>query len=128
MIVNRRIDQVQNDDRSMTLLRAIQVAHRYSQHAQAASLIMSLVVASLGVLAKAVYPPVLAIATIIGAGWAGVYAVALAPRIARYTRTGAVLQEILDTALFGIPWNSVLVGEQLSEDEVSQLSRWFHGM
>ena len=127
MAANRRIDQLQNGDHSMTLLRAIQVVHRYTQRAQGTSLIMSLVIASLGVLAKLVYPPLLPIATIVGAGWAGVYAVALAPRIGRYMRTSAVLQEILDTALFGIPWNAVLVGEQLSEDEVSRLSRRFRG-
>jgi len=127
MTANRRIDQLQNNDHSMTLLRAIQVAYRYTQRAQAVSLIMSLVIASLGVLAKAAYPPVLPMATIIGAGWAGVYTVALVPQLGRYLRTSAVLQEMLDTALFGISWNPVLVGERLSEDDVSQLSRRFRG-
>jgi len=127
MAANRRIDRLQNDNHSMTLLRAIQVAHRYTQRAQAVSLIMSLVIASLGVLAKMVYSPLLPAATIIGAGWAGVYAVALAPRLGRYLRTSAILQEMLDVALFGIPWNAVLVGPQLSEDDVSRLSRRFRG-
>lgn len=111
----------------MTLLRAIQVAHGYTQRAQAGSLIMSLVVAGLGVLAKLVYPALLPVATIIGAGWAGTYAVALTRQIGRHLRVSAVVQEMLDTALFGIPWNAVLVGERLPEDEVSRLSRRFRG-
>jgi SMODS-associating 4TM effector domain len=127
MMANRRIDQLQNDDHSITLHRAIQVAHRYTQRVQAFSLSMSLVIAGLGALAKLVFPTLLPMATVIGAGWAGIYAVALAPQVGRHLRTSAVLQEMLDTGLFGIPWNAVLVGEQLSEDEVSQLSRRFRG-
>ncbi|MET8040519.1 S-4TM family putative pore-forming effector [Micromonospora sp. NPDC005215] len=123
----RRINQLQNNDRSLILFRAIAVAHRYTQRAQAVSLLMSLVVASLGVVAKVAQPPLQPAVSIIGALWAGVYAVVLAPLIGRHLRISATLQEMLDTDLFGVPWNAVLVGERLSEDELSRLSRRFRG-
>ncbi|MDQ1287904.1 MAG: hypothetical protein QG622_1469 [Actinomycetota bacterium] len=127
MTSHQRISQLQNNTRSITLHRAIRVAHRYTQRTQSISLVVSLAIACLGALAKVAHPPLLAVATTIGAAWAGAYMVALSPQVGRYLRTSAVLQEMLDTTLFGTTWNSVLVGEQLPEDEVSRLSRRFRG-
>ncbi|MEU7587346.1 S-4TM family putative pore-forming effector [Micromonospora sp. NPDC049230] len=127
MADTRRIDELQNNARSLLLFRAIAVAHTYTQRAQAASLLMSLVVASLGVVAKVAQPALQPAASIVGALWAGVYAVVLAPQIGRHLHISATLQEMLDTDLFGLPWNAVLVGERLSEEELSRLSRRFRG-
>ncbi|MEU8088879.1 S-4TM family putative pore-forming effector [Micromonospora sp. NPDC049101] len=127
MAETRRIDELQNNARSLLLFRAIAVAHSYTQRAQTASLLMSLVVASLGVVAKVAQPALQPAASVVGALWAGVYAVVLAPQIGRHLRTSATLQEMLDTDLFGLPWNAVLVGERLSEDELSRLSRRYRG-
>jgi len=123
----RRIDQRQNDERSRALFRAITVAHGYTQRAQAVGLIMSMVIAGLGVLAKLALPPLQPAVSIAGALWAGVYAIAIAPLVGRLLRTSATLQEMLDVALFDLPWNKILVGQRLSEDEVSRLSRRFRG-
>ncbi|MFG2050577.1 S-4TM family putative pore-forming effector [Micromonospora sp. NPDC048935] len=127
MADTRRIDELQNNARSLLLFRAIAVAHSYTQRAQTVSLLMSLVVASLGVVAKVAQPALQPAASIIGALWAGVYAVVLAPQIGRHLHISATLQEMLDTDLFGLPWNAVLVGERLSEDELSRLSRRYRG-
>ncbi|MEU7751172.1 S-4TM family putative pore-forming effector [Micromonospora sp. NPDC049171] len=127
MADTRRIDELQNNARSLLLFRAIAVAHSYTQRAQTVSLLMSLVVASLGVVAKVAQPALQPAASVVGALWAGVYAVVLAPQIGRHLRTSATLQEMLDTDLFGLPWNAVLVGERLSEDELSRLSRRYRG-
>ncbi|MFG1918310.1 S-4TM family putative pore-forming effector [Micromonospora sp. NPDC048898] len=127
MADTRRIDELQNNARSLLLFRAIAVAHSYTQRAQTVSLLVSLVVASLGVMAKVAQPALQPAASIIGALWAGVYAVILAPQIGRHLHTSATLQEMLDTDLFGLPWNAVLVGERPSEDELSRLSRRFRG-
>lgn len=124
---SRKIDQNQNDDRSQILFRAIAVAHRSSQRVQALSLIVSAVIASLGIVARVSFAPAVPIIAVVGATWAGVYAVVLAPLAGRHLRTSAVLQEMLDVNLFGLPWNGVLVGDRLSADEVSQLSRRYHG-
>ena len=127
MVSHGRIDRMQNDDHSMILLRAIHIAHRRTQRAQAISLLISMVIACLGVLAKAAHPPLLPVTTIAGATWAATYALVLAPWISRTLRVSAVLQEMLDTYLFGTRWNTVLVGSPLPEDEVNRLSRRFHG-
>ena len=122
---NRRIDQLQNNARSITLFRAIAVAHRHTQSAQATSLVMSLVLAVLGIIARIAHPSASAAVTIAGAVWAGTYAAVLAPLVGRHLRTSATLQEMLDVDLFGLPWNLTLVGVRLPEDEVSRLSRRF---
>lgn len=125
MQANRQIDRLQNEDHSTTLFRAIAVAHRYTQRVQALSLIVSLILAGLSIVAKAAYAPALPAITVAGAIWAGTYAVALAPLVGRYLGTSATLQEMVDVDLFGLRWNTVLVGDRLSDDEVSRLSRRF---
>jgi hypothetical protein len=127
MSVNRGIDRLQNDNRSRDLFRAIAMAHRYTQRVQALSLIMSLVLAVQGIVARLVYLPALPAVTIAGAVWAGFYAIVLSPLVVRYLRASATLQEMLDVALFGLPWNGVLVGERPSADEISRLARRFRG-
>ena len=122
----RRIAQAQDSPQSITLLRAISVAHRHTQFAQMASLVVSFVVAGLSVLAQPVpsTAPALALA---GALWAVAYALFVTPWRSRYLRMSATLQEVLDVELFGLSWNRVMVGEPVPEDEVSRLSRRFRG-
>jgi hypothetical protein len=127
MSVNRGIDRLQNDDGSRDLLRAIAVAHRSTQRVQALSLVMSLTLAVLGIVARLAVPQALPGVTTAGAVWAGVYAIVLSPLVGRYQRTSATLQESLDVALFGLPWNGVLVGERPSVTEVSRLARRYRG-
>ncbi|MET7422739.1 S-4TM family putative pore-forming effector [Dactylosporangium sp. NPDC005555] len=114
----------QNSDRFLTLHRAIRVAHRRAQRAQTASIVMSLLVACLSIatpFASWTTPYVV----LIGAAWAAVYAVVVVPWAGRYLRTSATLQEMYDVGLFGLPWNTVAVGDPVPEDEVSRLDRRF---
>jgi hypothetical protein len=127
MSVNRGIDRLQNDDRSRDLFRAIAMAHRYTQRVQALSLAMSLTLAVLGIVTRLAYPQTLPAVTLAGAAWAGLYAIVLSPLVGRYQRTSATLQETLDVALFGLPWNGVLVGERPSATEISRLARRYRG-
>ncbi|MGW4129843.1 S-4TM family putative pore-forming effector [Amycolatopsis japonica] len=127
MSVNRGIDRLQNDDRSRDLFRAIAMAHRYTQRVQALSLATSLTLAVLGIVARLAYSQSLPAVMIAGAVWAGLYAIVLSPLMSRYQRTSATLQETLDVALFGLPWNGVLVGERPSATEISRLARRFRG-
>jgi hypothetical protein len=127
MSVNRGIDRLQNDDRSRDLFRAIAMAHRYTQRIQAFNLVISLALAVLGIVARLAYPSTLWAVTIAGAVWAALYSIVLFPLAGRYLRASATLQETLDVALFGLPWNGVLVGDQPSADEISRLARRFRG-
>ncbi|MEV6637360.1 S-4TM family putative pore-forming effector [Actinoplanes sp. NPDC051470] len=126
MRAERRIDLLQNDARSVVLLRAIAVTHRNVQRVQAVSLAMSLVIAGSGIVARITDAGLSAVA-VAGTLWAALYALVLAPSARRYLRTSATLQELLDTTLFNLPWNSVLAGDPLSEEEVSRLSRRYRG-
>jgi hypothetical protein len=87
---------------------------------------MSVVIASLGIFAKTSHLAIPAVA-LAGAAWAALYSTAVVPLSHRHLRTSAVLQEMFDTTLFKVPWNVVLAGEPLSEDELSRLSRQFRG-
>lgn len=49
----------------------------------------------------------------------------MAPWAERYLRIAATLQEMFDTDVLGLQWNSVAVGNRIGDDEVSRLSRPF---
>jgi SMODS-associating 4TM effector domain len=110
----------QNSERILDLHRAVAVSHRRVQGIHAAALSLSLAVAALGVLAQ-LQPSTVPAVSLIGAVWTAIYAIALAPAASRYQRTSATLQEMLDTELFGVPWNRIGVGERIPEDQVSDL-------
>lgn len=122
----RRIADLQNSDRVLMLQRGIAVAHRYTLLAQAFNLAVSVVVAALSLLAQTMPGSRPAVAAV-GAVWAAVYTVYLAPLSSRSLRTSATLQEMLDVGLFRLPWNAVVVGDAVPEDEVSRLARRFRG-
>jgi hypothetical protein len=63
------------------------MAHRYTQRAQALTLIMSLVLAVQGIVARLAYPSALPAVTIAGAVWAALYAIVPSPLAGRYLRT-----------------------------------------
>jgi hypothetical protein len=116
----------QNTPRSLMLLRAIAVAHRHGQRVQLISLAVSLLTAGLSIVA-ATHREFVPVAVVIGATWAILYAVVLGPATGRQSRLGATLQEMLETELFDLPWNEVAVGDKVSTDEISRLSRRFRG-
>jgi hypothetical protein len=116
----------QNGRRAIVLHRAIAVVHRRAQRAHIASLAASALIAVLGVgsrLAPATAPTIV----IIGAAWAVVYAAVVVPWAARYQRTAATLQEMLESELFDLPMNRIAIGEPVTEHEVSELGRRFRG-
>lgn len=122
----REIERRQNDSRSLAIMRAVTVAHLQTQQAQAASFAMSAAVAGLGILA-AVTPRAVPPAAVIGTLRAAVYALVVAPAARRSLRIGATLQEMFDTEVLALPWNHVLTGDPLSDEEVSRFSRRFRG-
>ena len=119
------IDQ-QNSDAAVRLLKAIAVAHLYNQRAQAVSLGVSIALAVGGLLAV---PGTQcgASAALAGAAWAAVYQGVMAPWSERHLRVAATLQEMFDADLLGLPWNRVVVGERIGDEEVSRLSRQYRG-
>jgi hypothetical protein len=120
------IGALQNGETAINRRRAIVVAHRQSQRAQTASLVVSILLAAAGVAATLTRRSAGSIA-LAGTIWAVLYATVLVPWSARGLRQAAVLQEMFDVDLFGIPWNSVIAGDRIAEPDVNRLSARFRG-
>ena len=87
---------------------------------------MSVAVAALGPVGSFVESATGAVA-VVGALWALVYSTGLATWTGRELERAAVLQEMFDSRLFGIPWNHVLAEEPLAASEISRLSKRYNG-
>ncbi len=124
--VSAAIARRQNTSRSLILLRAAAVVHRRIQLAHGASMLVSILLAVLGLVAKQI-PSMSASVSVAGAIWATTYAILVVSNTKRLLRTGAMLQEAFDCSVFDMPWNVVAVGKPVPEEEVSRISRLFHG-
>ncbi|MEU7959648.1 S-4TM family putative pore-forming effector [Micromonospora humida] len=116
----------QNEPDMMAVLRAMSVCHSRAQRLDSLRMWISVgvgvagaVVAFTGVSGTAV--------TAVGALWAVANAVGLGSWSEGQIRRAAVLQEMFDVELFGLPWNTVAVGERISAHEVSRLDRAYRG-
>ncbi|WP_229076829.1 S-4TM family putative pore-forming effector [Actinoplanes sp. DH11] len=116
----------QGSDAAIRLLKAIAVAHLYNQRTQAYSFGVSTTLAVGGLLAVPGTRFSAGI-TLAGAVWAAVYKGVMAPWSEKYLRIAATLQEMFDADLLGLPWNRVVVGDRISDEEVSRLSRRYRG-
>ena len=126
MTTSHRITDRQDSVTALRQLKAVAVAHSYNQRAQALSFGVSIVLAVAGVLTGPGSWHGTAVA-LGGTLWVAVYKVLMAPWAERYLRISATLQEMFDAYVLGLPWNRVAVGDRIGEDEVSRLSRHFHG-
>lgn len=118
------ISQRQNEPHMRELLKAASAANVREQRLEALRVTLSLALAAGSVFAAfaSVTAPVI---TVVGASWALAYAVLVSPLAKRQARRSAVIQEMFDTVLFGLPWNDTLVGTRLRLDEISRLVREF---
>ncbi|NED53823.1 hypothetical protein G3I24_23355 [Micromonospora aurantiaca] len=110
----------------MRLLRAVHVAHRNNQRAQGLSVVVSVALAVGGLMSWS-QPAATSTIALLGATWAMLYQLLMAPWAEHYLRTAATLQEMFDVDVLGLPWNRVAVGDRISDEEVSRLARRFHG-
>lgn len=109
----------------LDLLKASSAAHVRQQRLEAVRVTVSLALAGASVLAALAAATAPAI-TVAGAAWALAYTILISPLTKKQARRSAIIQEMFDTDLFGLPWNSTLAGARLRPDEVSQLVRTFH--
>ncbi len=118
------ISRRQNEPDMLDLIKASTAAHVRQQRLETARVTVSLALAAASVVAAfaSVTAPVI---TVIGGAWALAYTVLVSPLAKGQARRSAVIQEMFDTQLFGLPWNSTLVGGRLRPDEISQLVREF---
>lgn len=119
------ISQRQNESDMLNLLKASTAAHVRQQRLETGRVTVSLALAAASVVAA--FASVTAdVITVVGGAWALAYTVLVSPLAKGQARRSAVIQEMFDTHLFGLPWNTTLAGDRLRPDEISQLVRGFN--
>jgi hypothetical protein len=86
---------------------------------------VSLALAATGLLAAFVDQAATPVA-LAGGAWAVVYVAGIFPWARTEARRGAVIQEMFDTELFGLPWTLAAAGPSLPPHEISKLARAFN--
>jgi hypothetical protein len=114
----------QNEQSMLDLLKASTAAHVRQQRLETVRVAVSLTLAGASLVA-AFASVTAAVITVIGAAWALAYTILVSPLAKGQARRSAVIQEMFDTDLFSLPWNSTLTGGRLRPDEISQLVREF---
>lgn len=118
------ISQRQNDPDMLHLLRAASASHVRGQRVEAVRLTVSLVLAAAGLVAAFVDATATPIA-VAGAAWAIAYVTGVNPWAKNEARRGAIVQEMFDVDLFGLPWNQTAAGERLPPHAINELVRKF---
>jgi hypothetical protein len=118
------ISDRQNAPEMIGLLAAASATHLRVQRLEAVRVSASLAMAALGVVASFVSAVATPIA-IAGAVWGVLLATGITPWARHHAKRAAVVQEMFDTSLYGLPWNIVAAGAPLPSYEVHSLARSF---
>jgi SMODS-associating 4TM effector domain len=118
------VSQRQNDPDMLQLLRAAFGSHTRGQRLETARVAVSIVLAAAGLLAAFVDQAATPVA-IVGGAWAAVYLAGIFPWARAEARRAAVVQEMFDTELFGLPWKLTAAGPPLPPYEISKLAGKF---
>ena len=116
----------QNTPQILTLVRAMSAAHHRVQRWEATRLLISVLVALTSV-AAALAPELVTVVAAIGAGWALLNGLGVSAWIQRGVAQAALLQELFDVTLFGLPWNAVAAGDPPLPAEVSRMDHAYQG-
>lgn len=118
------ISQRQNDPDMIELRKAASATHVRALRLEASRVTISVVLALSALIAAFVQKAVPTIA-ISGAIWAVALAVGLNPVAKSLAKRAALLQEMFDTKLFGLPWNKTICGDPIPRYEHSKLASQF---
>ncbi len=118
------ISKRQNDPDMLDLLRAAFASHTRGQRLETARVTVSLALAAMGLVAAFVDKAAAPVA-IAGGAWAVIYAAGMFPWAKAEARRGAVIQEVFDVELFGLPWNLTAADPRLPPHEISKLAHRF---
>ncbi|MFD5555158.1 S-4TM family putative pore-forming effector [Streptomyces sp. NPDC127068] len=120
------IGRRQNESGALRLLRAADVSHRRAQRIEAWHRTVSFLLAA-GALVTLAVPAAGTTVSLAGLVWALLYAAWASQWAGNEFHRAAVLQELFDTEMFGLPWNPLVAGAPPSAQEISRLSRSFRG-
>ncbi|GIJ33238.1 S-4TM family putative pore-forming effector [Micromonospora sediminimaris] len=116
----------QTEPEMMALLRAMSGCHARAQRLDNLRMIFSILLGVAGAVV-ALTGVSSTVVTAVGALWALANAVGLGTWSRGQLGRAAVLQEMFDVRLFGLPWNTVAAGGEVSAAEVSRLHRAYRG-
>ncbi|WP_341719267.1 S-4TM family putative pore-forming effector [Micromonospora sp. FIMYZ51] len=116
----------QTEPEMMALLRAMSVCHSRAQRLDNLRMVLSVLLGVAGA-AVALTGVSSTVVIAVGALWALANAVGLGTWSRGQLSRAAVLQEMFDVRLFGLPWNTVAAGEEVGAAEVSRLHRAYRG-
>ncbi|MEU9899966.1 S-4TM family putative pore-forming effector [Streptomyces phaeochromogenes] len=116
----------QNETEALQRLRAMTVAHARAQRLADARLWISVLLAGAG-LVTTLLPSWSAPVALLGGAWAVAHSMGLTLWESGTARQAALLQELFDIRLYGLPWNDVLIGPPPGAHVVSSLNRRFRG-
>lgn len=116
----------QTEPEMMALLRAMSVCHSRAQRLDNLRMLLSILLGVAGAVV-ALTGVSSTMVTAIGALWALANAMGLGTWSRGQLGRGAVLQEMFDVRLFGLPWNAVVAGGEVGAAEVSRLERLYRG-
>lgn len=121
-VPERPIHERQLDADMLRLQRAAAASHQRGQLMEAIRVNAAVVLATTGIVVTLAGHG-RSVVAIIGAAWFIVSAFLLRRAATSTARQGALLQEMFDTSLFGLPWRPTVVGDPVSEPDVYQLAR-----
>lgn len=122
------IEVRQNDAGVLRLQRAASRAHVSAQRWSRVRFYAAVSLAGAGLVTQTVNAlPAWAsdVVVLVALLWTVLHLVWVTHELNTATRKAALVQERFDTTLFGAPWNGLLVGEPLRDDEVQELVRGF---
>ncbi|NEA24728.1 S-4TM family putative pore-forming effector [Actinomadura bangladeshensis] len=114
----------QNYPDMIELRQAAAAVHAKALRVETSRVAISLLLAISGILAafiRGTAPPI----AIAGALWAVALAVGINPWVKGLAKNAAILQEMFDVELFGLPWNKTICGNPLAHYEYVELARKF---
>ncbi|GAA2188711.1 S-4TM family putative pore-forming effector [Micromonospora lupini] len=109
---------------ALTTLKAMSVSHARVRVLVGVRLALSAVIAAAGAVVTVTTLPAAWI-TVLGAVWAGLYSIGLASWVERELHRAAKLQEMFETELFRLSWNTALAGPVVRAEDVSRLGGKF---
>ncbi len=120
------IVQRQNEPEMLLLLRAAWASHARAQRLTACHIVLSTLLAG-GALASVFAAPLAQPMSLAGFVWALVYSTSADSWTRKEFHRAALLQELFDVRLFGLPWNEVVSGGMPTAHEVNRMARHYRG-
>ena len=117
--ITQRQDEPEHMQRLFAYSHHYQVAHRWRR----ARALGTFVLASIGPVISLLVPATTDLVAAISAGWLVLGRTFLTTMERRSTLEAVRVQELYDTALFHLPWNTALVGRRPSPDDVAAAAR-----